>query len=656
MIVVLAWLIATLALYGSGHGLRTSAIAAFSATAATVLATTEVLSLMNALTAPWLWSVWGALTVGVALLARDRLAQGARRLSATLAVRRSRSWWLFASVFALFGVGTLASALLYPPANFDSLTAHMPRVFFWIQNQSVGHYPTSFGPQLFSGNLVTYFILQLKLLAGGSDRLVGLAQWSAYGLSITTVSLIAKRLGARSSGQRFAALAAAVTPMAVLQASTTQTDLMMALWCLVAVNALLGYLGESDPQTHVALAWAGWAGLALGLAAQTKASAYLVCLPFFLYAAAVVVVRRTGWRRLSLLVVTVACAVLLLNAAQFSRNIRLLDGDPLASRAPGMDHILVTDKSPEALVTNSIKNTSLLLGTPVPGVNALAETAIRALVKAYGGRIENPRTQEAPSGDYHLDGRIANHDVAPAPLIALLLLASLAVLPWRSNHTAASYAACAITAMFLIASLVSWNVFINRILLAPLLLMIPLAGVARDAARTRGRVAIRMGLATLLVGASAWGGFVMIFNSTHRLVSPSLVPAIPFGRDVGWWNTSYDDLRFRVLIPHLEQPFRDAAAAVAATDAERVGIRDHVAHFPIHPLLHLLQDREVGYVDLLVLPDRLGYRAVDPNIVIEIIPPGEYATIMADGYLRGDILAGPIDAGDAGALLVYEAR
>ena len=41
------------------------------------------------------------------------------------------------------GVVLLFLALLYPPNNYDSMTYHMARVAHWIQNQSIGHYPTS---------------------------------------------------------------------------------------------------------------------------------------------------------------------------------------------------------------------------------------------------------------------------------------------------------------------------------------------------------------------------------------------------------------------------------------------------------------------------------------------------------------------------------
>lgn len=648
------WVIACLLLLGSGLRLRESSLGAFTVVAVAVIGSTELLTLVSALNATAVGITWLALLVAVSAAGRRRITQGAAKLRMMASVSFSPADWLTAAVLALFGLGTLASALLYPPANYDSLTAHMPRVFFWIQYETAAHYPTSFGPQMFSGSLVAYFITHLKLLAGGTDRLVGLAQWSAYGFSIVTASLIASRLGASRRGQQVAAVAAASTPMALLQASTTQTDLMTALWCLTAVYCLLGYMDEDRPSLSLAVGWAAWAGIALALASQSKASAYLICAPFFLWAA-VTVIRRESIVRLATMAGVVLVCVLAINIGHFARNASVLDGDLIGSRAPGMAHILVQDSHVEALITNSLKNVSMLAGTPSGALNDAVAGTVSTVIRAYGGQVENPLTQENVSGEYRLDGRITNHDVGPAPATLLLVGFSLLVLAVLrgSKRRTGWYLLCALAALFVTGGLVSWNLFINRVLLGPVLLLTPAVGVAFTLIRRKPSRWLKVTMLGLLGMCVAWGAFVMAFNSSHRLVSPSVVPMLPFERDLGYWNSSYEDLRFRVLVPELEEPFRNVAEAIDAAGIERVGIHDRIAHFPVYPLLHLLSSREVGYVREIVLADRMSEGVTAPQAIVEIVPAEEYPSVLEDGTPRGDMLVEPQLGGDTTVILVY---
>ena len=170
----------------------------------------------------------------------------------------------------------------------------MPRVFFWFQNHSVARYATPEGRQLFASPFAEYGILQLKILAGGTDRFSNCVQWLAYVFSIMSVSMISQRLGASRHGQQVAAVAAAATPMAVLQASTTQNDLVCAFWCLAVAYWVVAYVTERPAGGGQVWWWALWMGSALGLAIMSKPTAYLACAPFLLWLA-IVAVRRDGF-------------------------------------------------------------------------------------------------------------------------------------------------------------------------------------------------------------------------------------------------------------------------------------------------------------------------------------------------------------------------
>lgn len=644
------WAVVFLRLLRPGRTVREAALLALTAVMVAVVALTEGLSAIGAVT-PLAVSLGWLVVLAAALVSfwRD-IGPGLSFLRASLPKldRVDRAATLTLAVF--FG-GTLLSALLYPVVNYDSLTAHMPRVFFWLQNGSVAHYPTAFGPQLFSGTTTAYVVLHLKALAGGSDRLVNLAGWTAYVFAVLTASLIAMRLGARRRGQEVAAVAAAATPMALLQASTTQTDVTTALWCLAAVYGVLRFpdLAEGTPRDGAL--WALATGAALGLAVGAKASAYLVLAPFFVWLT-ISALRRTGVRRALALAAVVVLSALALNAGTYLRNARTLDGDLIGSSAPGMSHILVSDRSIGAVATTALKNVSMLLGTPSEGVNGAIASGVAGIVRAFGGDVDSGSNAEEVSGAYRLDARITNHDVGPAPVIALLVMVSIAlVLGSRSVRSPATvlYLACSLGALALTAGLVSWNLFVNRILIAPLLLLVPVAGLAFEG--TRG--ALRVATVALTALAVVWGAGVMALNSTNRLLPLGALAETLGTRDLGWWNTSYDDLRFRVLAPEMERPVRRIVEALDDAGVKRVGIDDRVTHAPVYCLLAELGDRQVGYVGETVLPDRIENGGFTPEAIIEILPADAYPAALADGTPRGPLLVEPQDAGGYYVILLY---
>src|SRR5215472_4198456 len=123
------------------------------------------------------------------------------------------------------------TAVAAPPNTWDALTYHMPRVAHWIQNRTVAHYPTSIVRQLYLPPWSEFAVSQLQLLSGG-DRFANCVQWMALAASAVAASRIAAQLGAGVSGQVFSTVFAVSLPMAILQGSSAQTDLVTGLWVL----------------------------------------------------------------------------------------------------------------------------------------------------------------------------------------------------------------------------------------------------------------------------------------------------------------------------------------------------------------------------------------------------------------------------------------
>ena len=165
---------------------------------------------------------------------------------------------------------TFIIALTSPPNNFDSMTYHMARISNWIQNQNISYYPTSIPRQNYSMPLAEYVILHLQIMSQ-TDKFANLVQWSGFLLVILLVSKIADHLQISRRGKLLSALFAATIPMAILQSSSTQNDLITGLGCLSFGYFLLRTIREKS--------WnmLSYSGLSLELPLMTKGTAYIYC-------------------------------------------------------------------------------------------------------------------------------------------------------------------------------------------------------------------------------------------------------------------------------------------------------------------------------------------------------------------------------------------
>src|SRR5579864_7235976 len=165
-----------------------------------------------------------------------------------------------ASLAAVLFVQGFSSA----PNTTDSMVYHLPRVMHWIQARSV------FQSQIlndhdFLGPFGEYVTLQLYLLTD-SDRLAYLSQWLAYIGIVVTAVRVADRLAIARSSHGIVALLVGTVPMALMQASSTQVDLLTASLFLSSILFAL-HLRDKSSLCSVFLF-----SSALGLGILTKAT------------------------------------------------------------------------------------------------------------------------------------------------------------------------------------------------------------------------------------------------------------------------------------------------------------------------------------------------------------------------------------------------
>jgi Dolichyl-phosphate-mannose-protein mannosyltransferase len=241
------------------------------------VASVELLSAFHALAAWAIRATWmiAAFVAIATLLWRARIRKPKWPGSINAAI--------VASMLGILAIIFL-TAILSPPNSSDAMAYHLPRVVYWIQQRSVHFFATPYLNQIMLQPFAEYLMLHTVLLSGG-DHFVNLVQWFGCATSVVAVAGIAGRFGAPLRGQLLAALFCATIPNGILQASGAKNDYILAAWLAATVYFLL----RPDETRFTPLL----AGLALGLAIGTKATAYLFAPGVVLFA----ILREWRWWR-----------------------------------------------------------------------------------------------------------------------------------------------------------------------------------------------------------------------------------------------------------------------------------------------------------------------------------------------------------------------
>jgi 4-amino-4-deoxy-L-arabinose transferase-like glycosyltransferase len=587
---------------------RTAALAAALLEGSFVALGTELLGAFGLLSRGWLILFWLVVCAGL-------LVATARHVTTDLrGVRPPELRWgswqgtVITSIFALTLVAgvTATIALVAPPNTYDAMTYHLARVAHWAAQHSVADYPTGILRQLYQPPWAEYQVLHFQLLTGG-DRLANLVQWCSLVGSAVAVSAIAAELRVGLRGQLVASVFALTLPMSILQASSTQNDLVVAFWLASGVYFAIR-LGR-----HPSLATALAVGASLGLATLTKGTALVYALPL-LVGVAVVVVRRLGvqsWRPALVLVI----AVVALNAGFWARN-QALFGTPLGSpqETARYQNAVI---SPQIVASNLVRDAALQVGLPSGPANSWMEDLIRRVHGGLGIDVNDPRDTWRGTA-FHVNPLSTNEDLAGNPLgFGLLVVVGALVLvapPLRRHTLWVLYLAGLVVACLLFAATLKWQPWHSRLELPLLVLAAPLCGAVTGAGRATLPPAL---ILVLTIAAMPW----LVLNETRPLVGSGSILVTP-----------RLDLYF-VQNRELEQPYRDAAAWLQARGCRTVGFvsGEDAWEYP----LWVLMGRDAQLVH--VLPDNesagLQQRAPAPCAIVALGLGPDRTSIEARGAI-----------------------
>jgi hypothetical protein len=627
----------------------------------------EALGAAGALTTAGVAAAWLVFLVAVAAAVawrrrRDRrvpasvgYADRLRALPARWRAAGRAPRWLLGTVAGLV-LAELVVALLAEPNNFDSQTYHLPRVEHWAAQGSLDFWPTAIHRQVTIPPGAEYLLLHLRLLTGG-DALHNLVQWAAMLGCLLLASRVTAQLGGGVRAQALAVFLVATTPMVTLQATSTQTDLVVAAW--VACAATFALDGVGRPATVGAVLGLG---AATGLVAVTKTSGLLGVAPLLLlWGLAQLKGGGPGYRfpyrkgpRLTTLARTTAASVAVLAVAAvlvgpYLGRMQREFGNPLGP--PRLrESIPMQRHDPPAVLVNLLRIGHTAFDTPLLPLGAAAADGIEGLSRLVG---VDPQDRLITFGGtrFPVPAWYPDEDRAALPLTGGLALVGVVLAVARPRRVAGgrpvltrAYAAAVTGAVLLHATMIKWQPWGNRLLLYALVLAAPVGALWVEAVlrrRVRGRTPTaeraeqadttagraeqgkaatgRRAVAVLATGAvlatSALAGALSVsYGFPRRLVGDgSLLTTSP-------WETRF------VRRPAWAPEYRWAADAVRASGARRVGLLEGNDDWE-YPWWLLLRSGDDGARREIValrsvLPDR---PPADPASVDAIVCTGDRA-------------------------------
>jgi len=372
-------------------------------------------------------------------------------------------------------------ALWWPPNNWDSMTYHMARVAQWIQNGSIEFYPTFNHRQLSSPPLAEYTVLASCLVSGG-DIFANLVQWGCYLLCILSAMEATGAMGGHRRAMWMAGLLVCSLPMAILQATSTQNDLVASFFFLCAATELILMplnTGWKHPW------WTGfWIGASVGLGLLTKGTSFLY-FPLLLALGMYQLMARKPWIEAAIAVILSTAISLAIVAPHSMRQYR--NSATILPSEPGQQ---VEHPTVSTFLSIGLRNAAIHLQIPhlVPRAIVTTNYATRALSSVNDWLhvdSRSPETSFDPESKAFIPFEIWVHeDYSGNPLHFVLLLL---LLPWslwihrkqRSMLASSTriWIASIIGAAMVLCLLVKWQVWGSRLHISLFVASMPVLGM-----------------------------------------------------------------------------------------------------------------------------------------------------------------------------------
>lgn len=222
----------------------------------TIIPTGFVLSALNLTGTTYAWVVGNFITLGIQYLVWSRLVPvSTYSLRQTFKNRTATfgSWFkelspylrfLFISLLGtllVIGVTNLILIFFTVPNEWDSMTGHLNRVIRYIQRGTMEHFGgTNWNMDTYPKSICTIQIYSY-LISGKIEHAFNLIHHASYWIAITAIFGISQRIGQNLSASFFAAFSYGLFLNFLMQAVTTETDIVLNAYLSCLLYFLFTY-------------------------------------------------------------------------------------------------------------------------------------------------------------------------------------------------------------------------------------------------------------------------------------------------------------------------------------------------------------------------------------------------------------------------------
>lgn len=360
---------------------------------------------------------------------------------------------------------TLIVAIVATPNNLDSLSYHLSRLGYWIQQGNVAHYASHIERSISFSPFSEYVHLHTFLLSG-SERYCQLLQWLCLAGILISVSLLAETFSSDRLVLRVALCFAATLPIVVLESMTTQNDLVAAFFILGTVFFIFDYLYSKHTSNLYLVA------LCCGLGMMAKGTFAFYALPFGVYLFFCMIRKPALRKPLVVLVCGAALVTLALNTPFWHRTYRVFDS-PIGTISNGNKNNF---HGPADYISSVSKHVFLHLGFVSPGnrYNDFLENKLKNLHTSLGIALNAPGTGMT----FKMNKLNFNEDFAHNFFAIWLALFSIPLLFFaRLSKAAKWYSALTFSSFLVFCFFISYQIYGSRLHIPFFLLMAPVLGL-----------------------------------------------------------------------------------------------------------------------------------------------------------------------------------
>lgn len=376
-------------------------------------------------------------------------------------------------------------ALVAIPNNQDSLSYHLSRLGYWIQQGNVAHYASHIERSISFSPFSEYVHLHTFLLSG-SERYFQLLQWGCLLGILALISMIIRlfskspaaeeTVGRRSVARRTVARRtvalriglcfAATLPIVVLESMTTQNDLVVAFFILATAFLVFDYIQNNLLASLYLIPLCCAAGM------MTKGTFLFYVLPFGCYLLVAMLRKPAHRKHIVRFVAAALILTLALNVPYWYRTNKVF-GSPIGTISSGNKN---TFTGPADYISSVSKHVFLHLGFVSPGnrYNDFLYNQLKNVHDAMGVPLDVPRL----GMPFKMNKLNFNEDFAHNFFgVWLILLSIPALFLARLSKTVRWYSRLTFLSFLVFCFFISYQTYGSRLHIPFFLLASPVIGI-----------------------------------------------------------------------------------------------------------------------------------------------------------------------------------